>query len=158
MAFLLICSLPEQSSDSPEDAVLLGIIRVVFAGNLEDGRKGCRVSIKSMAYPVRNLTTQRQSAPRHGPDGPLESAPYMLVDKDDADVLALRREPVEGGFDGTRVRLLVYYQKVLLRIGRRRYVPDSSKEETRYGVLADRCQRHGLLSLEPSLRDSPHRL
>lgn len=41
----------------------------------------------------------------------------MLVDQDDANVLSLRREPIEGGLDGRRVGLAVDDEEVLLRVG-----------------------------------------
>jgi hypothetical protein len=42
----------------------------------------------------------------------------VLVDEDDADVLALRGEVLESSLDGGRLRLVVDYEEVLLRVGR----------------------------------------
>lgn len=42
----------------------------------------------------------------------------MLVDQDNADILALRREAVEGGLDGGRVGFGVDDEEVLLVVGR----------------------------------------
>lgn len=42
----------------------------------------------------------------------------MLVDQDDADVLALLGEGIKGGLDGRRLGLAVDDQEVLLRVGR----------------------------------------
>lgn len=42
----------------------------------------------------------------------------MLVDQDDADVLAFLGEGFECGLDGRRLRLVVHDEEVLLRVGR----------------------------------------
>lgn len=47
---------------------------------------------------------------------------HMLVDQNDADVLALRREPLERGLDGLGLGLAVDDEEVLLRVGRVRDV------------------------------------
>ena len=46
----------------------------------------------------------------------LAVCPYMLVDQNDADVLALFGKSFKGGFDGLVVGLIVDDQKVLLPI------------------------------------------
>ena len=42
---------------------------------------------------------------------------YVLIDEDDANVLALRREAIKRSLDGRVVRLGVDHQEVLLRFG-----------------------------------------
>jgi hypothetical protein len=49
------CLFSKKPTDSPQYAVLFGIIRVVFAGNLEHCRKGSGIGIDSMAYSVGDL-------------------------------------------------------------------------------------------------------
>jgi hypothetical protein len=48
-------SFTKQASDSSQDAVLLGVVRVVFAGYLENGWEGSCVGIDPVAYPLRDL-------------------------------------------------------------------------------------------------------
>ena len=43
----------------------------------------------------------------------------MLVDEDDADILALLGEALEGILNGRRLRLAVHHEEVLLRVGAR---------------------------------------
>ena len=47
---------------------------------------------------------------------------HVLIDQDDADVLALGGEAVEGGLDGGGVGLAVHHEEVLLRVRRVRHV------------------------------------
>lgn len=47
---------------------------------------------------------------------------HMLVDQNDADILALRRELLERGLDGLGLGLAVDDEEVLLRVGRVRDV------------------------------------
>lgn len=47
---------------------------------------------------------------------------YVLVDQDDANILALCCEGVERGFDGRSFGLVVNDKEVLLRIGRVRHM------------------------------------
>jgi len=46
----------------------------------------------------------------------------MLVYQDDANIFAVRGEPIKGGLDRRVVRLAVHDEEVLLRVRRRRYV------------------------------------
>lgn len=48
--------------------------------------------------------------------------PYMLVDKNDANILTLLCELVKGGLDGGGVCLAVDDEEVLLGVGSSRYV------------------------------------
>lgn len=48
-------SLAEQTSHPSQNAVLLRVIGVIFAGNLENGRKGGRVGINAVSDLVGNL-------------------------------------------------------------------------------------------------------
>jgi hypothetical protein len=36
-------------------AVLLRIVRVIFGGNLEQGREGCRIALDAVSYPFSDL-------------------------------------------------------------------------------------------------------
>lgn len=45
----------EQTAHPPQDAVLLRVVRVVFAGYFKDGREGSGVGIDAMAYAVGDL-------------------------------------------------------------------------------------------------------
>lgn len=47
-----------------------------------------------------------------------DGSTYMLVDKQNGNVLALVGEAIKGGFDGRRLGLAVHNQKVLLAIWR----------------------------------------
>lgn len=64
----------------------------------------------------------------------------MLVDQDDADVLALRGEALEGGLDGRRLRLVIDDQEVLLRVGRVRDVLDRAREASA-SIASGRSER-----------------
>ena len=106
-----------------QHAVLLGVVGVVFAGDFEDGGESSRVGIDSVSDLVGNLGGLRSvyvrlvGAPWATPG---DSAPLtdMLVDQEDADVLALLGEGIKGGLDGRRLCLAVNDEEVLLRVGR----------------------------------------
>jgi hypothetical protein len=105
--------LAKQPPDTAQDAVLLGVVGVVFTGDLEEGGEGGGVAIDPVSYSIGD----------------------MLVDQNNANVLALRREAVEGGLDGGIVGVGAHHQKVLLRIGRRRDVPNAREKQTGHRVL-----------------------
>lgn len=47
--------LSKQTTHPSQNTVLLGIIRMIFAWNLEDRGEGSGVGIDSVSYPVGNL-------------------------------------------------------------------------------------------------------
>lgn len=49
------CLLAKQAADSPQHAVLLGVVGVIFAGDLEDGWECRRVCVDSVPNSVSNL-------------------------------------------------------------------------------------------------------
>ena len=67
---------------------------MLFARNLEYGREGCRVGVDSVSDLVCNV----------------------LVDQNDADVLALCSKRVKGGLDCGCICLVVDNQEVLLGV------------------------------------------
>jgi hypothetical protein len=52
----------KQPPDSPQDAVLLWVVGVVFARDLEHGRERLGVGIDAVPYPVGDLREIRFSA------------------------------------------------------------------------------------------------
>lgn len=106
-----------------QNTVLLGVVGVVFAGDFKNGGESSRVRIDSVSDLVGNLGdfgsvyVRLVGAPWETPG---DSAPLtdMLVDQDDADVLALLGEGIKGGLDGRRLRLAVDDEEVFLRVGR----------------------------------------
>lgn len=48
--------LSKEPAHPPEHAVLLGVVGVVLARDLEDCRERCRVCIDAVPYPVGNLS------------------------------------------------------------------------------------------------------
>ena len=52
--------LAEQPADSPQNAVLLGVVWMVFAWNLEDGGESSSVGVNPVSYPVCNLLSPSQ--------------------------------------------------------------------------------------------------
>lgn len=59
----------------------------------------------------------------------------MLVDQDDADVLALLSEGLEGSLDGRCLRFVVHDEEVLLRIGGVRDMLNSESIKTSISQL-----------------------
>lgn len=105
--------LSKQTSDSPQNTVLLGVIGVIFTRDLKNGREGRSVGVDTVSYSIGN----------------------MLVDKHNANVLSLIGEPVEGSLNGSGVCFVVDNEKVLLRIGARGNVTDAREEQSCYGIL-----------------------
>jgi len=88
------CLLAKQTTDSPQHAVLLRVVRVVFARNLEERWECGSVGIDPVSYPVGN----------------------MLVDQHNADVFPLGRESLKCLLDGGGICLGIDDEKVLLRV------------------------------------------
>jgi hypothetical protein len=84
---------------------------MVFRGNLQQRGKGCRVCVDLVPYPIRNLWPSALLSNKY--------RTHMLVYQQDGNVLSLLGEPVEGLLDGSRLRLVVDHQEVLLRVGSR---------------------------------------
>ena len=93
--------------------ILLRVVRMVLARDLQQARKRLIVRIHLASDHIRNV----------------------LVDEHDGDVFALRGEGVEGGFDGAGVGFGVYDQVVLLAVRWVGDVPDSGEEHACDGVL-----------------------
>lgn len=81
---------------------------------------------------------------------------YMLVDKDNANVLALRRKAFKGRLDGRIVRLVVNDKKVLLRIWAGCYMLQKTistvcrrSERCSKSWYLHRCQPAAILSQSP---------
>jgi len=47
--------LSKQPLDPLQHAVLFGIVRVIFGGNLEEGGEGCRIALDAVSYPFSDL-------------------------------------------------------------------------------------------------------
>jgi hypothetical protein len=62
------CLLAKQPANSPQDAVFLRVIWVVFAWDFEDGGERSCVGIDPMAYPVSNLFSPYQQPPSLMPE------------------------------------------------------------------------------------------
>lgn len=111
---------PKESSHPSQNAVLLGVVRVVLARDLEQRREGGRVRIDAVTDALRDLHTaisyQLSFHPRPLTAGP--RATYVLVDQQDADVLPLRGEALKGLLNRGVVRLAVHDEEVLLRVRR----------------------------------------
>lgn len=60
LSLLYFTLLPEQPPHPPQYAVLLGIVRVVFAGDLEDGREGGRVRVDAVSDLLGDLDRNKQ--------------------------------------------------------------------------------------------------
>jgi len=86
--------LSKQSLHPLQYAVLVGIVRVIFRGNLEHGGEGCRVALDAVSYPFSNV----------------------LVYEQDCNVLAFGGEAVESSLDGAVFGFGVDDEEVLLRI------------------------------------------
>jgi hypothetical protein len=118
--------LAKQPPDALQHTVLLGIVGVVLGGDLEQRGESGRVCLDAVSYPLGDLGHVRLQARERERErtvwGDVCQATHMLVDEQDGNVLALRGEAVEGGLDGSVVRLCVDDEEVLLRVGRRRYV------------------------------------
>lgn len=122
--------------------VLCRVVRVIFAGDLDDGGEGCLVGVHLVPYPVCDLECPETLAVwgawgiveteavwigkgwREGgvlrmrrDDSGKGGLPHMLVDENDADILPREREVLKGLLDLRRLRLGVNNKEVSL--GRR---------------------------------------
>lgn len=98
--------LAKQPTYSAENAILLGVVRVILARNLENRRESSGIGIDTMSYAVGNLSTSQHVSRYRFPS--LAAVTDVLVDKDDADILP-RRERLEGGFDRRGFGLVVHH-------------------------------------------------
>jgi hypothetical protein len=89
-------SLSEESSHTLEDTVLLGVIRVIFAGDFEDGREGVGEGIDAMADALSDLLNLRLDMMRQKILLRDSRGTHVLVDQEDSNVLSLLREVLES--------------------------------------------------------------
>lgn len=105
--------LAKQTTDSPQHTVLLRVVGVVFARNLEERWECGSVGIDSVSYPVGNLSGPCQLLE---PEDPRNLTTNMLVDQYNANVFPLSRESLKCLLDGRGIRLGVDDEEVLLRV------------------------------------------
>lgn len=117
--------LSEQSPDALQHTILLRVIGVILGRNLKQRGEGGGVALNTVSYPLGNLalvslllnpTLQSHDAATCSQTA--SDSTYMLVNKQNGNVLALVGEAIEGGFDGRRFGLAVHNQKVLLAVWR----------------------------------------
>lgn len=94
--FLAFSLLSKQTPHSSQHTILLGVVRMLLARDLEYGRECGRVGIDTVSDLVGD----------------------MLVDQYDANVLALRSKGIESCLDSRGLCLVVDYEEVLLRVRR----------------------------------------
>lgn len=56
----------KHAAHASQHAVLVGVVGVVFAGDLEDGGEGCRVGVDAVPYPVGDLEASQRGGARGG--------------------------------------------------------------------------------------------
>lgn len=117
----------KQPAHSPQDAVLLRVVGVVFARDLENGGECLGICIDPVPYLIGNLwrtslanRTSNSERLAHGAGaGAGADVTDMLVDQNYPNVLPFRCKPLERRLDGGGLCLCVDYQKVLLVVWRR---------------------------------------
>lgn len=105
--------LSKKTSHSSQYTILLRIVGVVFAWDLQHGRESRGIGVNAMS----------------------DSVGDMLIDEYDANIFAVLGESIKRGLDRSCISLAINNEKVLLSIGASSYVAYTREKQACYGVF-----------------------